>query len=186
MTDASSALMTLHMQEFVIDNCGPRGLAAVGRLDEAAAAARSAGIPVIHVRMAFRPGLVDVVPAARTSPFSMNFEEGAPGARLHSALGPREGDIDVVSKRASGFKGSDLPSLLATLGARHLVVGGIGTSGTVLATVLEGADLSFGITVLADACADPDLELHEMLLGRVLPVRSQVVSVSEWIAALAD
>jgi hypothetical protein len=53
-------------------------------------------------------------------------------------------------------------------------------------TRVADPDLSFGITVLADACADPDLELHEMLLARVLPVRSQVVPVSDWVATLAD
>jgi nicotinamidase-related amidase len=172
------------MQEFVVDHCGPRGLAAVDRLDQAARAARRADIPVIHVRMVFRPGLVDVAPRARTSPFAVNFEEGAQAAELHPGLGPHEGDIDVVSTRASAFKGSDLPTLLATLKISDLILGGIGTSGVVLATVLEGADLSYGITVLSDACADRDLEVHDILLNRVLPLRSQILSVSEWAATV--
>jgi nicotinamidase-related amidase len=181
----TSAVLTLHMQEYVVQNCGQQGLNAVGRLAKATSAARRIDIPVIHVRMEFRPGLLDVVPAARASPFCFNFEEGGSGARLHAKLGPHQGEIDVVSKRASAFKGSDLTSLLATLGIRELVIGGIGTSGTVLATVLEGADFSYGMTVLSDACADPDTDIHETLLERVLPVRSQIRTVSEWVAGVA-
>jgi nicotinamidase-related amidase len=180
----ASALLTLHMQEYVVDNCGPRGLAAVERLAEAAAAARVAGVAVIHVRMEFRPGFVDVAPGARDNPFCVNSEAGSHGARLHAGLGPRAGDIDVVSTRASAFKGSDLPTLLATLDIRDLVLGGIGTSGAVLATVLEGADLSYGITVLSDACADPDPEAHVVILDRVLSVRARILSVADWATSV--
>ena len=38
----------------------------------------------------------------------------------------------------------------------ELVLTGFATSGAVLSTFVEAADLDFGVTVLSDGCADPD------------------------------
>src|SRR5690348_17878292 len=44
-----------------------------------------------------------------------------------------------------------------------LVLCGISTSGVVLSTLRQAADLDFGLTVLRDACADADDEVHRVL-----------------------
>ena len=179
-TDVAKALVALHMQEGVVDNCGPDGVAAVERLATAIASTRDRGIPVISVRMEFEPGLVDLDPAQRANPFLARFERGTAGARTHASIAPMAGDIDIVGKRASAFKRSDLPEVLAALGVTDLVFAGIGTSGTVLATVLEAADLDYDVSVLSDACADPDQRVHTLLCERVLPMRAAVLTVEQW------
>jgi len=74
--------------------------------------------------------------------------------------------------------------LLRGADANALVLGGISTSGVVLSTVRQAADLDYGLTVLADACADPDPEVHRVLTEKIFPKQALVTTTDEWIAGL--
>jgi nicotinamidase-related amidase len=67
---------------------------------------------------------------------------------------------------------------------RNLVLTGIATSGVVLSTLRQAADLDFGLTVLADGCLDGDPEVHRVLTEKVFPRQADVVSVEEWVKTL--
>ncbi len=84
----------------------------------------------------------------------------------------------------SAFACSDLDVLLRGLGADGLVLAGISTGGVVLSTLRQAADLDHRLTVLADACADLDEEVHRVLTGKVFPRQAAVTTTEEWIAAL--
>ena len=64
------------------------------------------------------------------------------------------------------------------------MLAGISTSGVVLSTLRQAADLDYRITVLADACADPDPEVHRVLTEKVFPRQALVTTTDEWIATL--
>nr|WP_265934152.1 isochorismatase family protein [Actinacidiphila acididurans] len=49
-----------------------------------------------------------------------------------------------------------------------------------LSTALQAADLDYRVTVLSDACADPDPDLHHTLLITVLSRRGDVATTKEW------
>lgn len=167
----------------------------VGRLgtDEALAAATAAvsaarerGIPVVFVRIAMRPGAPE---AARSNKVFRQARERigaqAPGATdVHSAFGVGDDDLVVTKLRVSAFTGSDLEVLLRGLEVRDLVLAGIATSGVVLSTLRQAADLDFGLTVLSDACVDGDPEVHRVLVEKVFPRQAEVVTVAEWTASL--
>ena len=57
------------------------------------------------------------------------------------------------------------------MGIESLVLTGIATSGVVLSTVRQAADLDFRLTVLSDGCLDRDDEVHRMLMEKVFPGR---------------
>ena len=61
---------------------------------------------------------------------------------------------------------------------------GIATSGVVLSTLREAADKDYRLTVLSDLCADPDPEVHRLLLGRVFPRQAEVVTSARWLEGL--
>jgi nicotinamidase-related amidase len=84
----------------------------------------------------------------------------------------------------SAFSGSDLDVILRAHEIEALVLAGIATSGVVLSTLRQAADLDFALAVLADGCADADEEVHRVLLEKVFPRHAQVLAVSEWVAAL--
>jgi nicotinamidase-related amidase len=62
----------------------------------------------------------------------------------------------------------------------HLVLAGISTSGVVLSTVREAADLDYRLTVLADLCRDSDDELHRVLIEKVFPRHGEVIDSADW------
>jgi nicotinamidase-related amidase len=158
------------------------------RLHRAVAAARASGIPVVYVTVGFRPGHPEV--SARNRSFSAvasagRFADGDPAAEIHPAVAPGPGDLVVTKRRVSAFTGSDLDVLLRGLGAGTLVLTGIATSGVVLSTLRQAADLDYRLVVLADGCLDADPEVHQVLTGKVFPRQADVLTVDEWEAQLA-
>ncbi|MGH3445330.1 MAG: cysteine hydrolase family protein [Nocardioidaceae bacterium] len=101
---------------------------------------------------------------------------------IHPALGLQSDDVVVTKKRVSAFTGSDLDVVLRSLEVDHLVLAGISTSGVVLSTLRQSADLDFRLTVLRDGCADADPEVHRVLLDKVFPKQADVVDVDSWLA----
>jgi nicotinamidase-related amidase len=84
---------------------------AIARVPDLIATARDAGMMVIHVVVAFRPGHPEVSP--RNSLFSWlkangMLVAGSEGAAIHPAAAAREGESIVVKHRISPFVGTDL------------------------------------------------------------------------------
>lgn len=179
---AKSALLVMDVQRAVVDRYpDPAYLA---RLRTAIGAARTAGTPVIYVAVNFRPGYPEVSP--RNKLFGRlaggtAFTAGEDAMQIHPDVAPEPGDILVIKKRVSAFAGSDLDLVLRSGGIDSLVLTGIATSGVVLSTVRQAADLDFELTVLADGCLDADPEVHQMLTGKVFPRQAEVLAIDEWI-----
>ncbi len=162
-----------------------------GRLEplrDAVDAARAAEIPVIFVRVAFRPGFPEVSPANRSFAAIAQGTSWAADpemAAIHPAVDPRPDDLVVTKLRVSAFTGSDLEVLLRSRGLTHLVLAGIATSGVVLSTVREAADRDYRITVLSDGCLDMDPEVHRVLTDKIFPRQADVQTVASWRTELA-
>lgn len=162
-----------------------------GRLEPLRAAvdaARAADIPVIFVRVAFRPGFPEVSPANRSFAAIAQGASWATDpemAAIHPAVDPRPDDLVVTKLRVSAFTGSDLEVLLRARGLTHLVLMGIATSGVVLSTVREAADRDYRLTVLSDGCLDMDPEVHRVLIEKLFPRQADVQTVAGWRAGLA-
>ena len=149
--------------------------------------ARAAGMMVIHVVVAFRPGHPEVSP--RNTGFSVlkangMLAAGSEGAAIHPAAAAREGEPIVVKHRISPFVGTDLETLLRANGIDTLVLAGVHTSGVVLSTVRHAGDLDYRLVVVRDCCADPDTEAHAMLLDTVIERQAAVVTTAELANAL--
>ncbi|KAI0402784.1 putative hydrolase protein [Xylaria palmicola] len=78
-----------------------------------------------------------------------------------------------------------LPLLREKLGVVHLIMSGITTSGPVLGTATHATDLDFVVTVVGEACWDPDEKVHRALLDTVLPVLAWVSTVEEVVGYMA-
>ena len=110
--------------------------------------------------------------------------EDHPDTQVHSSLAPRAGEPVILKRRVSAFSGSDLDVLLRAAGADTLVLAGIATSGVVLSTLRQAADLDYRLIVLSDACADRDAEVHRVLTEKIFPRQALVTTTDEWIQAL--
>jgi nicotinamidase-related amidase len=176
----NAALLVLDVQRAIVERFADDDL--LERVAEAIAAARGSGIRVIYVRVAFRPGHPEV--SARNRTFAAVRDAGGliddEGAAIHDAVAPLPGEVVVTKRRVSAFAGSDLDVVLRAAEITHLVLCGIATSGVVLSTVRAAADLDFELSVLYDACADGDPEVHRVLTEKVFPRQAAMLDVAAW------
>lgn len=180
-----SCLLTMDLQNGIVGSHGDD--AYLGRVGAAQKAARDAGVPVVHVVVRFRRGHPEI--SGRNKMFSGiaaggGLVETEPAGEICPAVAPGEGELVVTKRRVSAFAGSDLDVVLRALEARHLVLAGVQTSGVVLSTLRQAADLDYRLTVLGDACLDPDEEVHRVLTEKVFPRQAEVMSVADWTSSL--
>lgn len=181
-----TALLVMDVQRRITDRF-PDAADYLGRVGRAVEAARAAQVPVVYVVVGFRPGHPEISP--RNKIFSAlagagGFGAGDEAAQIHPAVAPRADEVVVTKRRVSAFAGSDLDVVLRSLGVHSLVLAGIATSGVVLSTVRQAADLDFELTVLSDACLDADPEVHRVLLEKVFPRQAEIQTVDEWMKTL--
>jgi tRNA-Thr(GGU) m(6)t(6)A37 methyltransferase TsaA len=185
---SSAALLVMDVQEAIVRRFGDDP-GYLERMDLAISGAREAGIPVVYVVVGFRSGHPEV--SARNKTFSAlatgnTFTGADPAARVHPAIAPVPADFVVTKRRVSAFAGSDLDVLLRGLNADTLVLSGIATSGVVLSTLRQAADLDYRLVVLSDGCLDADPEVHKVLTEKVFPRQADVMTVTEWTSSLAS
>lgn len=184
---ANTALLVMDMQNGVVERLAEGSESVLAAIGRATTAARAAGIPVIYVRVAFRAGSPEI--SRRNRAFSAiaatrRLGEGDEATQIHPAVAPNPEDILVTKKRISAFVGSDLDVVLRSLEVDSLVMTGIATSGVVLSTLRQAADLDYQLTVLRDGCADVDAEVHCVLLDKVFPRQAAVLNSDDWVEQL--
>ncbi len=185
---AQAAMLSLDIQAGIV-SVYVKDESFVGRAARTLQAGRAAGMPVVHVKVGFRPRVPEAntrnrfLSAIKASPPHQQFFQGASGA-LHSDLGVVERDLIVSKSRVSAFAGTDLEVLLRANDVHTLILFGIATSGVVLSTVLEAADLDYRLIVVKDCCADLDADLHETLINKIFPRQAAVVSADQVIRAI--
>ncbi|KAI1322889.1 isochorismatase family protein [Xylariaceae sp. FL0255] len=149
--------------------------------------ARKAGIPVIQVTTSFRPNYADANPRNQlTSKVKAlgKYKDDDDMVKLHPAIeADAKKDIHVKKRRVSALHGNDMEIVLRSLGVEHIVVAGLATSGCVLSTVRQAADMDYKITVLADLCADRLPHVHEMLINNVLSQQATISNAADWVAS---
>ncbi len=186
---AQNALLVLDVQRSTVHRFG-EDAGYLALLRSAIEAARAAQMPVIHVVAGFRAGHPEasarnkMLGILSTWPGGIGFTPDDPGAKIHPDVAPLPADLVVTRTRLGGFAGSDLDVLLRALQIDGLVLIGIATSGAVLSTLRQAADLDFRLTVLADGCLDADAEVHRVLTEKVFPIQADVVTVDEWITSI--
>jgi nicotinamidase-related amidase len=182
--NSGTALVIMDVQAGILDRVEDEA-GFLGRVRTVIDAAHSFQIPVIFVVVGFRPGMPEINDDNKMFSGIRNMADAAKGfIEPKPAIEPTDGDIVVTKRRVSAFSGSDLEIVLRAKDIRHLVLGGIATSGVVLSTVREAADKDFGLTVLSDLCSDTDQEVHSLLLARVFPRQTDVMTGEEWIGSL--
>lgn len=107
--------------------------------------ARASGDEVVHV---FHTA---------TEPDATFFVPGTPGVGFHPAVAPLDGETVVEKHEPNSFVGTGLEGTLRDRGVTELVVLGMMSSMCIDSTTRAASELGFTCTVVADACAAPDL-----------------------------
>jgi nicotinamidase-related amidase len=180
-------LLLLDLMQRQVDELGNAQLMAAWTTAEQAA--RSAGVPIAYIRIAFRDGYPEV--SANNALFAdlaahQVLLEADPQTAIATQLSPAPHDTIITKRRVSAFSGSDLAVVLRGLNTTTLVLAGLHTSGVVLSTLTEAIDLDYRIVVLADGCADPNQQLHDTLITEFFPLRSDVMTSAQWAMSLRE
>jgi ureidoacrylate peracid hydrolase len=135
-------------------------------------------IPVVWVRLAFRPGHFDAVRDSMSRERG-TLVDGTWGAELLDGLGRQPGDIVVTKKRPSAFFQTDLNIALKGLGVDRLIVGGVSTNWAVESTVRDAHSYDYEVVVAREATATPFEDMHEASLRSMGTVFAHVKSLDE-------
>ena len=152
--------------------------AAVGPCADVLAAARRAGVLVIHTREGHRPDLTDAPPMkvergdpamriGAPGPMGRILVRGEPGHDIIPELYPAPGE-PVIDKPGKGaFYQTDLELMLKNREIDTLLVCGVTTEVCVNTTVREANDRGFRCIVLSDCCASYFPEFHAAGLAMI-------------------
>jgi biuret amidohydrolase len=136
------------------------------------AAAREAGLGVIHTREGHRPDLADLPPTKKArgrlatgigdpGPMGRILVRGEPGHDIIPELSPLPGE-PVVDKPGKGaFHATDLDAMLKNRGIAQLIVCGVTTEVCVNTTVREANDRGYECLVIADCVGSYFPEFHD-------------------------
>ena len=152
--------------------------ASAGRL---LGAARAAGVPVVSVRIAFRPDHADVIQNAkifRDVVRNKAMVDGSWGAEFYDGLGPIADEFVVKHTRVNAFYGSQLEEVLRRLKAERLIIAGVATNSVVVTTVTCAVDMGYEVVVAEDACSSGDPANHEAAV-RIMQLIADVSTVSD-------
>ena len=181
----STALLVMDYQTGVISD--PSRKAALQKAVLATKVARAAGIPIIYGVIRFDEGY-PVTPARNWSFTSFQgggkMRRGGADAEIHPDIAPQKGDVVIERKRSCIFTATDLDLVLRAKNIDTIALFGISTSGQVLSAVRVAVDLDYRLFVLSDCCADRDEEVNRVLMTKVLPMHSKVISAEAFIEAL--
>lgn len=157
----------------------------IAAAEQTLAAAREAGLYVVHVRLAFDPSYelrTNRTPRFDAYPRERAMLADAPGARIVSPLAPLPTE-PVIDKGAVGaFAGTPLLGMLLAQGVWHVALGGVATNLAVESTARVAADSGLQVTVLADLCASFDPALHDVAIEKILPMFASVRTSAEFLA----
>ncbi|MFK0206371.1 cysteine hydrolase family protein [Agrobacterium sp. NPDC090283] len=109
------------------------------------AAARAAGVKVINIRHENPAG----------APF---FASGTEGAEIVPEMTPQADETVITKHYPNSFRDTDLKSVLDAEDITNVVIVGAMSHMCIDATTRAAADLGYGVTVVADACATRNLE----------------------------
>jgi nicotinamidase-related amidase len=182
---AKTALLVMDYQTGILGML-PESEALLDRAARAIDHVRGQGGQVGYVRVAFKDSDIDALPpsspmAARVGTLGDQMHDKSPATQIHERIAPANGDIVVRKTRVGAFSTTDLEKQLHAKAIDTLILAGVSTSGVVLSTVRDAADRDYRLLVLADACADRDGEVHDVLLGKVFPRQATVITVADLI-----
>jgi gluconolactonase len=159
----------------------------VENVKQLAEAARSAGVPVIHVWYIVEPGAPGLklnAPLFNGVKDSDGLVRGSWGAAPADGLEPNEGDLVVEKMRMNAFHGTRLDTMLRGLGVETIVITGAWTNMSIEHTARHGADAGYEIVVASDGTSTIDDEWQHAALNYALTNVGTVASCAEIAEAL--
>jgi maleamate amidohydrolase len=149
------------------------------------AAARAAGIPVVHTRVLYHSSGADGGWFVRKVPALRRMVAGEPLAEIDSAVAPLPEEVVIAKQYPSPFFGTSLVPMLTALGVDTLILAGCSTSGCIRAGAIDGLQYGYRVIVPRECVGDRHDGPHDANLFDINAKYGDVVGREEVIAHLA-
>ncbi|WP_368415823.1 isochorismatase family protein [Falsiroseomonas sp.] len=149
------------------------------------AAARAAGVPVIHTRVEYHPSGADGGWFVRKVPALRKMVAGEKLAQIDPAVAPLPEEVVLVKQYPSPFFGTPLAPMLAAMGVDTLILAGCSTSGCVRAGALDGVQHGYRVIVPQECVGDRHDGPHDANLFDINAKYGDVVRCDEVVSYLA-
>lgn len=181
---ARTVLLLMDFQSGIVGMFGAAGAGLVDNAVAARAAARKAGMAVMYIRVALTGEDAAAIPAHNRTfaaiAASGRLDDAGPATAIVPELAPAADEEVFRKRRVGAFSTTELGARLKARNMDTLVLAGLSTSGVVLSTLRDAADKDLRVFILGDCCADPDPEVHRILLDKVFPRQAEVVSLADF------
>lgn len=159
----------------------------VANVKALAAAARTAGMAVIHVWYVVEPGAPGLklnAPLFKGIKDAKALVRGTWGVAPVKGLEPKKGDFVVEKMRMNAFHDTHLETILKGLGVETLLVSGAWTNFSIEHTARHAADAGYRAVVLTDGSSTVNDEWHNAAINYALQNIAERVTCAEVIKAL--
>jgi len=181
----TSAVVLMDFQNGILNRVvGAKLPPLLGKANEVLAAARENKVPVVYVRVACTPGYTSISKDNKVFAGMLGsgmMLDGSEDVAIHSGVAPQAGEAVVTKRRFGALYGTDLPVILSGLGAKHIIMLGVSTSGAVLSTLRTAADMDFVCSVISDGCFDHDDAVHEICMTKIFARQATVATVKDFV-----
>jgi ureidoacrylate peracid hydrolase len=156
---------------------------------EAVAAARAAGVTVIHAPIQFAEGYGEIT----SHPYGIlkgvvdtnAFVKGSWGADFVGEVTPQPGDIVLEGKRGlDAFASTNLDFILRSKGIETVALGGFLTNCCVESTMRSAYEKGFEVVTLTDCVGATSAEEHANAITYDYPMFSKPMTAAEFAATL--
>jgi nicotinamidase-related amidase len=144
--------------------------------------ARARGLPVVFTTIGYDASLTDGGLWLQKVPSLADLQLGGKWVEIDPRLGRRDDEVVIVKKGASGFFGTNLASVLLTLGVDSVILCGATTSGCIRATAIDLLQYGWPTLVPRECVGDRAQAPHEANLFDIQAKYADVVPVDEAIA----
>jgi maleamate amidohydrolase len=149
-------------------------------------AAREGEIPVIFTTIGFEPNLKDGSLWLKKAPGLEELIVGGKWVEIDPRLERKDEETVILKKGASAFFGTNLPSILVSLGVDTIVMCGATTSGCIRATAIDLLQYGYPTLVPRECVGDRAQGPHEANLVDIQAKYADVVSVEDALSYLAS
>jgi nicotinamidase-related amidase len=197
-----TALMVMDLQKHMVDEQSPLAQHAgfaemvkktglIQRVRKVMDAARTAGMPVITVKVDFSAGNFPHYPArgefckiiAAENDDGQVLRPGVWGYDTVEEVAPREGDPVVLKRHMSAFAGSNLDEVLRARGITDIALTGVATSYVVTATNWSALNYGYSCIVIEDCCTTHNDEAQAAAINTLRAI-ADICTAEEFIRAI--